>query len=101
MNRNHTESSTSGSDRKQKNRSISLSKIVNGWAEELATKKGYDNFTAYISELIRQDKAECEQKEIERLRLIARSEEEKPRNRVTESQAEKAPNPRSKAGASN
>lgn len=36
--------------------SISLSETVNSWAEVLATKQGYDNFSAYIAELIRRDK---------------------------------------------
>lgn len=35
---------------------ISLSQKVYGWAEELCAVKGYDNFSAYIAELIRKDK---------------------------------------------
>ena len=38
-------------------KSISLSKVVSGWADRLAAAKGFDsNFSAYIADLIRRDK---------------------------------------------
>lgn len=37
-------------------RSISLSDKVNVWAEELAEIKGFDNFSAYLADLVRRDK---------------------------------------------
>jgi hypothetical protein len=38
-------------------RSISLSKIVSGWADELAAKKGFgSNFSAYMADLVRRDR---------------------------------------------
>jgi len=36
--------------------SISLSEVVNSWAEEQAAKRGFDNFSAYIADLIRREK---------------------------------------------
>lgn len=41
--------------------SISLSETVNTWAEELALKKGFDNFSQYVADLIRRDKERDEQ----------------------------------------
>lgn len=43
--------------------SISLSQKVFQWAEELKAAKGYDNFSAYIAELIRRDKERDEKKQ--------------------------------------
>jgi len=36
--------------------SISLSVLVNQWAEELSAAKGFENFSAYIADLIRRDR---------------------------------------------
>lgn len=49
--------------------SISLSETVNGWAEVLASKRGYDNFSAYIADLIRRDK---ERDDAESARMLAK-----------------------------
>lgn len=35
---------------------ISLPELVKGWADEMCERKGYDNFSAYVQELIRRDK---------------------------------------------
>jgi hypothetical protein len=38
-------------------KSISLSKVVSEWADELSQKKGFgSNFSAYIADLIRRDR---------------------------------------------
>jgi hypothetical protein len=38
-------------------RSISLSKVVSKWADELAQKKGFgSNFSAYMADLVRRDR---------------------------------------------
>jgi len=44
-------------------RSVSFSDKVNNWAEEMADAKGFDNFSAYIADLVRRDK---EREEAER-----------------------------------
>jgi Arc/MetJ-type ribon-helix-helix transcriptional regulator len=46
---------------------ISLHKVVSEMAEELMRKKGYDNFSAYVAELIRRDKEREEEKQEQRL----------------------------------
>ncbi len=53
---------TKARTRTTKNVTVSLSEKVNKWAEEMAEEKGYDNFSAYIADLIRQDKRAEEEK---------------------------------------
>lgn len=49
--------------------SISFSVTVATWAKDLAEKKGYDNFSAYISDLIRKDKERDETMEAHRQKI--------------------------------
>lgn len=45
---------------------ISLSALVNEWAEEMCAKRGFeDNFSAYVADLIRRDKDRQEERERE------------------------------------
>ena len=46
----------------KKRTSITLSPKLAEWAYALAEEGGYDNFTAYISELIRRDKERTDEK---------------------------------------
>lgn len=41
---------------------ISLTKLVAQWADEMMEKRGYDNFSAYVAELIRKDKDDDDSK---------------------------------------
>ncbi|MEW6304852.1 MAG: hypothetical protein AB1705_15360 [Verrucomicrobiota bacterium] len=45
--------------------SISLTPLVAKWAEELMKEKGYENFSAYMAELIRKDKEHHEERQIQ------------------------------------
>jgi len=43
---------------------VSLSKVVSEMAEQLMRKKGYDNFSAYVADLIRRDRERDEEREL-------------------------------------
>lgn len=47
---------------------MSLTPVIKGWAIECADKRGYNNFSAYIAELIRRDKEEVEERERKRMK---------------------------------
>lgn len=48
---------------KQERVTISLTPLVAQWADEMCAAKGYDNFSAYVADLIRRDKERHEEKQ--------------------------------------
>lgn len=57
-----------------KSRTISLSKVVNKWADEMMERKGYENFSAYMAELIRRDKEQDDNRKAKNGKAHGRSQ---------------------------
>jgi Arc/MetJ-type ribon-helix-helix transcriptional regulator len=59
------------SPKKGRRVTISLTEIVAQWADEMCELKGYDNFSAYVADLIRRDKERQEDRELRKQKTSA------------------------------
>jgi Arc/MetJ-type ribon-helix-helix transcriptional regulator len=67
-------SQQAGAGGKPKSKTISLSKVVQSWADEMCALRGFDNFSAYVADLIRRDKEREQEKALALARLGDRAE---------------------------